>query len=258
MSEHIEQTFEEKLKNIVEIVDIAEALTSPLTNSIENLLRNSATLMNSEGASVLIRDGEEGDLRFLSAVGQVADQLTNLKVPAGKGIAGFVFSSGQPMTISDAEQEESFYAEVDKQTGFSTQTLLATPLQYEGEIIGVLEYVNRLGEPPYESFTPEEMDRAAVFAEAVSALVNAYERASVFKAFEKKVISEETKKDVREVREWLEELRENAKHKEMVDLAVLIREIASCGESERNLCREILEVFLRNSENDSVTDFTHL
>ena len=153
---------EKKLRRIIETIDVANALTDPLTKSIENLLVLSADSMKSEDASVIIRDGDEGDLKFLTAIGKVAHQLINLKIPSGKGIAGFVFSSGQPMAIADAGQEKSFYAEVDKQTGYSTQTILATPLRYNDEVIGVLEYVNRVGEPPFEAFTPDEMDKAAL------------------------------------------------------------------------------------------------
>src|SRR6185369_9351212 len=130
MSEKAESNLEKKLRNLIETIDVANALTEPLTASIENLLKVTASEMNSEEASVLIREGENGDLRFLSAIGKVANQLKNLRVPSGKGIAGFVFSSGQPMAVADAGEEETFYAEVDKQTGFSTQTILATPLRH--------------------------------------------------------------------------------------------------------------------------------
>jgi putative methionine-R-sulfoxide reductase with GAF domain len=70
-----------------------------------------------------VRDGVGSDLRFLAATGEVASKLLNLKIPAGKGIAGFVMSSGQPMAVSNVEEEESFYAEVDKETGYSTEMI---------------------------------------------------------------------------------------------------------------------------------------
>jgi signal transduction protein with GAF and PtsI domain len=258
MSENDNQQFEARLKKVIESIDVANVLTVPLTDSIENLLRVSAGRVNSEEASVLIRDGDEGDLRFLCAIGQVADQLIGLQVPAGKGIAGFVYSSGQPITISDAGQEESFYAEVDKQTGFSTQTILATPLQYEGEIIGVLEYVNRLGDPPYEPFTPEEMDTAAVYAEAVASLVNAYESAKIFKELGDRLLDEEEASTYREIREWLKKLRDTTDHREMIDLAVLVRELALRGQIERQLCREILESILNYSDNNTDIKYSSL
>ena len=245
MSEANKNNLEKKLQSLIETVDVANSLTEPMTNSIENLLKISATAMNSEEASVIIRDGDDGDLRFLSAIGKVADRLTNLKIPAGKGIAGFVFSSGQPMAITDVGEEESFYAEVDKQTGYSTQTILATPLQYNGEVIGVLEYINRIGEPPYQAFTPDEMDNATLFADAIASLVNAYEFAKIFRNLSRKVFSESDVLDFAEVREWLQSQRDSSEHREMIDLAVLLREISSRGEAERNMCREVLEAILR-------------
>ena len=86
-----------KIRRLIETIDVANVLTDPLTRSIEDLLRVTAADIDSAEASVLVRDGDEGDLRFLSAIGKVAEQLIDIKVPAGKGIAGFVMSSGQPM-----------------------------------------------------------------------------------------------------------------------------------------------------------------
>lgn len=258
MSEMNEQNIENKLRQVIETVDVANSLTAPLTDTIVNLLESSSALMNSEEASVLIRDGNEGDLCFLCAIGQVADQLEGLKVPAGKGIAGFVFSSGQPLTITDVEGEQSFYAEVDKKTGFSTRTILATPLIYKGDVIGVLEYINRIGEPPFEPFTPEEMETAALYADAIAGIVNAYESAKLFKDLSKRILSNEKTSEFSEIRKWLDELRDTNRHKEMIDLAVLIREITNRGDAERVLCREILESFVNYKNNDLDYKFSHL
>lgn len=255
MPDQEKRSLEEKLRTIIETVDVANAMTEPLTESIQNLLYLSGHSMKSEEASVIIRDGDEGDLRFLSAIGQVADQLIGMRIPSGKGIAGFVFSSGQPMAVADVGQEESFYAEVDKTTGYSTQTILATPLRHNGEIIGVLEYVNRVGEPPYESFTPLEMDKAALFAEAIASLVNAYESAKVFRELGEKMLTKDEDVDFKEVRDWLKNLRSTAEHREMIDLALLVKEISGRGESERTLCREIMESILRCSNDKSETSF---
>jgi signal transduction protein with GAF and PtsI domain len=244
-----------KLRQLVETVDIANLLTEPLTESIRGLLSVSAAEIGAREASVLIRDGVEGDLRFLVATGEVASKLIDLKIPAGKGIAGFVMSSGQPMAVSDVGAEETFYAEVDKETGYSTEMILATPLRHNGEMIGVLEYINRPGEPPHEPFTPDEMDKAALFADAIGSLVSAYESAKLFRDLGQQVIGTEGVMDVTLVREWLRELRSSAEHREMMDLAVLIREVASRGDAERALCRDVLESVLRFAEGRGHTSF---
>jgi Nif-specific regulatory protein len=250
-----EKNLEKKLSSIVQTVDIANVLTEPMTSSIRNLLELSARSMKSEEASVIIRDGDKGDLQFLLAIGEVADQLKGMKIPAGKGIAGFVFSSGSPMAVADVGQEQSFYAEVDKKTGYTTETILATPLRFNDEIIGVLEYVNRIGEPPYEPFTSLEMDKAALFAEAIASLVNSYELAKILREFGEKMLENKDESDYQDVREWLKNLRANSEHRETVDLAILVREIANRGEAERTMCREILEAILKNSNSNTETSF---
>ena len=255
MSEENKTSLETKLRAIIETIDVANMLSDPITESIKNFLQLTASQMNSEEASVLVRDGDEGDLKFLTAIGKVADHLLKLKIPAGKGIAGFVFSSGQPMAVADAGEEESFYAEVDKKTGYSTQTILATPLNHNGEIIGVLEYVNRIGEPPFEAFTPDEMDQAALYAEAVASMVNAYETSKIFTGISNKILSFENGVELSEVREWLHNLRDSDEHRDLLDLAVLVREIARRGDPEREMCREVLETVLKYSNKQNETSF---
>lgn len=245
----------EKLKVMLETADAATAMTHPLTESIEHLLNVTAHSLDSEEASIIVRDGDGGDLIFLSAVGKVADRLIGLKIPSGKGIAGFVFSSGQPMTVTDVGQEESFYAEVDKKTGYETQTILATPIRYKDEVIGVLEYVNRVGEPPYKPFSPDEMDKAAVYAEAFASLINAYESSQIIYEFGEKMFSGGDKIERIMLKEWLRDVRSTAEHKEMIEMATLVREISAMGENERNLCREILESFVRYSESGRESGF---
>src|SRR5215213_8041782 len=74
-------SFEAQLRATINAVEMAHALTSPLKRSIENLLRLAAQSVGSDEASVLVRDGNEGGLRFLVAIGEVADKLMTLRIP---------------------------------------------------------------------------------------------------------------------------------------------------------------------------------
>src|SRR5438067_7723559 len=76
-----------QLRQLIETVDVARLMTDPLTTSIRSLLAVSAAALDSEEASVLVRDGDAGDLRFFAATGKVADRLMEMRIPAGKGIA---------------------------------------------------------------------------------------------------------------------------------------------------------------------------
>jgi len=244
--EPTEHPFEKRLRAVVSTVDVIDTLSAPLVLSINNLLSVAAASLNCGEASVIVRNDNDGSLRFLCAIGEVAHELLRIRIPPGKGIAGFVFETGQPMAIADVSRESSFYAGVDKATGHSTQTLLATPLLVDGQTIGVLEFVNRLGWPPYQPFTADEMDRAADFAAAIAPLVAAHERAGLLeslfgRAMAHALADESPQADGGDLRQWLDELRAAPEHRDLLLLAVLLRDVAGRGGAERELCRGVLE-----------------
>ena len=253
-------SFEAQLREAIRAVDVANLLTSPLRRSIENLLKVAGDAMGSDEASVLVRDGNRGGLKFLVAIGEVADKLMKVRIPPGKGIAGFVFASGQPVAIADVAQEETFYAEVDRATGYSTQTILATPLRVEDETVGVLEFVNRLGDPPYQPFTPEEMDKAAHFADAIATLVDAHETAGLVETlFERSVKASDKggakggERKSSDLLKWLKGVRSAPEHRDLLILAVQLRDIAGRGDAERALCRDVLQALDRFTRKKSAS-----
>ena len=240
------------MRDAIRAVDVANLLTSPLKRSIENLLHVAGDAMGSDEASVLVRDGNRGGLKFLAAIGEVADKLMKVRIPPGKGIAGFVFASGQPVAVADVAQDETFYAEVDRATGYSTQTILATPLRVEDETVGVLEFVNRLGEPPYQPFTPEEMDKAAHFADAIATLVDAHETAGLVEMLFERSVKASDKGEAKsgqrkgsDLLKWLKTVRSAPEHRDLLMLAIRLRDIAGRGDAERALCRDVLEALDR-------------
>jgi GAF domain-containing protein len=253
-------TLEEQLRAAVRAVDVAEILTDPLTRSIQNLLRLAARSIGTDEASVLVRDGDDGGLRFMVALGSVADKLLGVRIPPGQGIAGFVFASGQPMAVDDVAQAEGFYGGVDELTNFSTQTILATPLRVNEETVGVLEFINRVGEAPYQPYTPEEMDQAAHFADAIATLVDAHETAGLIETlFEHSAADGKDKapESGSQLRQWLRGVRSAPEHRDLLQLAVSLRDIASRGDAERELCRDVLEALARFTEKQTSTGMSY-
>lgn len=254
-------SLEEQLRAAVKAIDVAEILTDPLTRSIENLLRLAARSIGTDEASVLVRDGSEGGLKFMIALGSVADKLIGVKIPPGQGIAGFVYASGQPMAVDDAAKAGDFYDKVDALTNYSTQTILATPLRVNEETVGVLEFINRIGDPPYRPYTPEEMDQAAHFADAIATLVDAHETAGLIETLFEHSASDEKGTGLEsgsQLRQWLKGVRSAPEHLDLLQLAVSLRDIASRGEAERELCRDVLEALARFTEKQSSAGMGYL
>ena len=246
----------------ISAIDVSNTLSAPLKRAIDDILQVAGESVGSADASVLIRDGNEGGLRFLVAVSEIEDELLKIRIPPGKGIAGLVFSSGQPMAVNDVSSEGSFWSGADKAIGFKTITLLATPLRTGNETIGVLEFVNRPGDPPYPPFTPEEMDRAARFADTIAHLLSAYELAvlieSLFDRTVKATVGDsETGKGENELREWLKSTDAAPEHRDLLLQVISLREIVGRGEAEREMCRDLLETLARFTEKNSASSSSY-
>lgn len=252
-----------QLREAVGTIDVSNSLTAPLKEGIENLLRLAADSVGSKEASVLVRDGNEGGLKFLTAISDVKEKLLEIRIPPGKGIAGLVFATAQPMAVADVSSEGSFWSEADAKTGFKTITVLATPLRTGAEMVGVLEFVNRPGDPPYPPFTPEEMDRAAAFADAIARIIDALELAELVESlFDRTIKSSLSAESMggdfdSDLREWANSTTAAPQHRDLMILWVSLREIIGRGDAERELCRTLLEAIARFTEQRSVTSSSY-
>jgi len=241
-----------KIRQSIEKVDLSNSLAAPIRQAIDDLLKVAQETVGSADASVLVRDGREGGLRFLVAVSELEEALLKVRIPPGKGIAGLVFSSGQPMAVNDVSAEGSFWSGADEAVGFKTVALLATPLRTGNETIGVLEFVNRPGEPPYPSFTPEEMDHAARFADAIARLVDSYELALLVEMLFTHSIKNDTEETgASDTTAWLDGLDAAPEHRDLLHLAVRLRDLVAQGDAEREMVRDILDTLGRFADKRS-------
>ena len=80
---------------------------------------------------------------FLSIYGPAAPKLRKTKVPITEGYAGKVFGSGLPNNFVKSQQDTGLFAGVDKKGGYETKTMLTNPLNYQGRVIGVVQFLNK-------------------------------------------------------------------------------------------------------------------
>jgi signal transduction histidine kinase len=136
-----------------------------LNTLLTQIAQKTAEIIKADRSSVFLYDPEKDELWSTVALG-LADG--NIRMPAGTGLAGDCFRSGQPINLPDVYQDQRFNPEVDKQTGYRTQSLCCLPIKNrEKKIIGVIQLLNKEG-----GFTVEDMsflqtfcNQAAVFLE---------------------------------------------------------------------------------------------
>lgn len=123
----------------------ARFLTSSLDQStvLDHILLEIRTLLNVEGATVLLSDPGSQELIFAAAASPAAERLIGRRMPAQQGIAGWVLQHGQAVVVADAQQDPRFYNQIDTVSGLTTRSLLAAPLITNEQVTGVIECINQ-------------------------------------------------------------------------------------------------------------------
>ncbi len=111
-----------------------------------------ALAMRADRATVYLVDAKTGELRS-----RVADlpELDEIRLPRGKGIAGWVAETGETVNVRDAARDPRHFGDVDRTTGYVTRTMLAAPIRDphgRRAIRGVVQVLNKEEGP----FTDED------------------------------------------------------------------------------------------------------
>jgi len=122
-------------------VSTSVAQTLDLDTLFIKIVDKISEVLNAERSSLFLLDNETDEL--WSKVAQQSE-MTEIRFPKSKGLAGYVAETGQILNINDAYQDSRFFPAVDSQTGFRTNTVLCAPIiNRQGEIIGVTEAINK-------------------------------------------------------------------------------------------------------------------
>ncbi|RZT10909.1 adenylate cyclase [Duganella sp. CF402] len=97
--------------------------------------------LDAERGTLFLNDAETGELFSRVAQGNIQREIRFLN---HTGIAGHVFTTGEPVIIADAYADARFNRSIDEQTGFVTRNILCVPIKtFKGEIIGVSQTLNK-------------------------------------------------------------------------------------------------------------------
>lgn len=121
------------------------ALISKETNLVkllELIASQVEKILSAQRCSIFLLDEKNNELWARITTGI---KNAEIRVPMGKGIAGWVASTGQSLNIVDAYKSDKFNPEIDKITRFRTTSVLAVPLKnISGKTIGVFEVINKI------------------------------------------------------------------------------------------------------------------
>jgi Nif-specific regulatory protein len=137
------------------ILGTAVDVDSLLTRIVDLVSR----AMDADRATLFLVDRSRHELYSKAAH---LPELDEIRLPIGRGIAGYVAESAQPVMVPSARQDARFHEAVDETTGYQTASLLAVPVfeARRGEssvngkgarrVVGVIEALNKQSAPAFD------------------------------------------------------------------------------------------------------------
>jgi len=131
------------IERLQTLVEASKALNSTLDlgELFEITLNMTTHQAGAERASLFLVDAQRKELWTLVAQGL---EQKEIRLPFGKGLAGWVAESGETIALEDAYSDPRFDRSVDKASGYRTRTMLVMPVKDRaGRIVAVLQLLNK-------------------------------------------------------------------------------------------------------------------
>lgn len=146
-----------KMERLIEASKTVNS-TLELGRLLDVILETALGVVDGDRGTVYLIDEQKQELWSRVLKGE---EDIEIRLPMGKGIAGYVAATGDTLNIPDAYFDSRFNPEVDKATGYRTHSILCMPMKNKsGKIIGALQLLNKRTGP----FTHED----EAFIEALS------------------------------------------------------------------------------------------
>ncbi len=120
--------------------------------------------------SVAVVDDDAEELIYVAASGAGADSVADVRLPIGRGIAGWVAQSGQPIAVSDLSGDTRFARDIAESTSYVPTALLVVPIEADDRLLGVLSVLDRDETRPGAA---GDLQAAAQFADLAAAAIQA-------------------------------------------------------------------------------------
>jgi diguanylate cyclase (GGDEF)-like protein len=156
----IRETYHKCLKEI-EVLNSAATRLIPVKEPdllYETIVDMSVSLAEAEKGSLMLVNEDAACLTVKAAKGINRRLLTDIRIRAGEGIAGWVFREGIPLVMDDIEKNEWGFPKRHK---YRTGSFISIPLKLGEKTIGVLNMSDKISG---EVFSAEDMALISSFA----------------------------------------------------------------------------------------------
>ena len=125
------------------VLRIASHLSAQLTleELLELIMHGLTDLLDAERSTLFLLSD---DATYLWSKVALGDEIHEIRMKVGEGIAGWVAETGRQVNVKDAYQDPRFDPAWDQQNNYRTRSLLCLPIRNRaGDIMGVAQVLNK-------------------------------------------------------------------------------------------------------------------
>jgi GAF domain-containing protein len=148
------------LRSLQRAVETITTEEDPLA-LLEKILYSALTVVDCADASIMLLDEESSELVFVVVHGELGSRLRGYRIPADRGIAGWVATHKEPQIVNNVGLDQRFYSFVDQEFQFETYSLLCVPIILRDKVLGVIEVLNKFNT---QDFTETDVDLLSTLA----------------------------------------------------------------------------------------------
>lgn len=136
-------TEQAEIKHLRTLVEASKLINSSIEPDalFASILAVARKELGVERGTLYFVDEKRGEI-WSKVAGELGDVI---RLPIGRGIAGAVAATGEHIILEDAYADERFDRSHDLATGYSTRSMLCTPIKNRaGKVVGVLQLLNKV------------------------------------------------------------------------------------------------------------------
>lgn len=125
-------------------------------SSIDNLedlltliMQEAEAAVEAEASCIALYDQEDNRLHIKFASGEESESVRHLSQAIEQGILGAAALTNTFVLVEDVQNDPRWDPTNDRRTGFTTRSILATPIKRRDELLGVQEVINKRGGPRF-------------------------------------------------------------------------------------------------------------
>lgn len=157
-------TSERKLSSMLELGRLI-GLDLNIDDMLIKIAQKAREVMDADRFNLFLYDPETDELwtRILLEI-----EGKECRMPAGMGIGGYSFRTGETVIVDDVRKDPRFFGYIDEATGYTTRNMLCMPFfSRSGSPLGVMQIINKLK----GSFTAEDESLLTMFTNHASVFI---------------------------------------------------------------------------------------